>query len=424
VEYLWTGGKGARVLKQLEGIRVLESATLFTGDHVGTLLGDLGADVIKIESPFQGDYLRDFLGQITPHHSPAHLQVNKNKRSVTLDLRQAGGREVFWRLLETADVFVDGNAGDALDRLGVGYDEQRKRKPDIVFCQVSGFGHTGAYANVPTHGQMMNALAACTPMEMGDDGLVRPGSPDRAMGGMSSAGEGTANAGIYAAYHVLAGLVRRLGTGQGCFIDVSGTDACIASAWINATYELNDERIADRATMPATGQSAQASAKYQFYETADHKFVLFCAIEHKFWEHFCRAIDRPDLASRSNASAPVDFAAGELELRRELQRIFHTRTLQEWMKIAVEHDVTLGPAPSHLPQLLDDPHLRQREIFYDGEHPGAGPFTYIGQPAVIEGQSYEVWRPAPGLGEHTREVLAELGLTEDQLGQLASKQVI
>jgi crotonobetainyl-CoA:carnitine CoA-transferase CaiB-like acyl-CoA transferase len=147
---------------------------------VGTLLGDLGADVIKIESPFQGDYLRDFLGQITPHHSPAHVQVNKNKRSVALDLRTAAGKEIFWRLLATADVFLDGNAGDALDRLGVGYAEQRKRKPDIVFCQVSGFGHGGAYGSIPTHGQMMNALAACTPMEMGEDGLTRPAAPTRA----------------------------------------------------------------------------------------------------------------------------------------------------------------------------------------------------------------------------------------------------
>jgi len=412
------------VLEQLEGIRVLESATLFNGDHVGTLLGDLGADVIKIESPFQGDYLRDFLGQITPHHSPAHVQVNKNKRSVTLDLRQAEGKELFWRLLETADVFVDGNAGDALDRLGVGYDEQRKRHPGIVFCQVSGFGHAGAYASVPTHGQMMNALAACTPMEIGEDGLTRPATPVRTMGGMSSAGEGTANAGIYGAYHIVAGLVRRLRTGEGCFIDVSGADACIASAWISATYELNDDRIADRATMPAPGQSELSSAKYQFYETADHKFVLFCAIEPKFWAHFCGAVGRLDLASRSNASAPVDFAAGEVGLRRELQQIFRTRTLGEWMKTAAEHDVPIGPAPTGLPQLLDDPHMQQREIIYQGEHPKAGPFSYVGQPALIGGQSYEVGRPAPELGEHTREVLAELGLSPGQIDQLASQQVV
>src|SRR3954454_6982835 len=111
--------------KLLDGIRVLESAQLFNGDRLGGLLADLGADVIKVESPGVGDYLRDFLGQITPHHSPAHIQVNKNKRSIPLDLRQAEGRELFFELLQTADVFIDGFAGDACTKLGIGYDQQR-----------------------------------------------------------------------------------------------------------------------------------------------------------------------------------------------------------------------------------------------------------------------------------------------------------
>lgn len=113
----------------LSGVRVLESAQLFNGDTLGALLGDLGADVIKIESPFRGDYLRDMLGQIAPHNSPAHMQINKNKRSVALDLRKDAGREVFWKLLATADVFVDGNAADAMTKLGVGYEAQRARRP-------------------------------------------------------------------------------------------------------------------------------------------------------------------------------------------------------------------------------------------------------------------------------------------------------
>lgn len=412
------------MFEQLAGIRVLESATLFTGDHAGTLLGDLGADVIKIESPFQGDYLRDFLGQIVPHHSPAHVQVNKNKRSVTLDLRTDAGKELFWQLLKTADVFLDGNAADALDRLGIGYAEQRRRKPDIVFCQVSGFGHNGAYAPIPTHGQMMNALAAATPVEMGEDGLTRPVEENRPMGSMSAAGEGTANAGIYAAFHIMAALVRRLRTGEGSFVDVSGADACIASAWVSATYELNDHRITDRASMPSAGGSVQGSAKYQFYETRDHRFVLFCAIEPKFWRHFCAAVGRPDLGARSGNSGPVDFAGGDVELRRELQQIFQTRTLAEWMAVAVENDVAMGPAPASLTELLDDAHMAAREIFYPGHHPQAGAFTYIGQPAVIDGQHYEVWRPAPGLGEHTGAILAELGVTEQELAELAAAKVV
>ena len=127
----------------LDGVRVLEFAVLFNGDHLGTLLGDHGADVIKVEDPQRGDYLRDFLGQITPHHSPAHIQVNKNKRSVTLDLRCSTGKELFWKLLATADVFVDGMIPGAMDRLGIGYEEQRRHKPDIIYCECPGYGARG-----------------------------------------------------------------------------------------------------------------------------------------------------------------------------------------------------------------------------------------------------------------------------------------
>ena len=194
----------------LSGIRVLESAQLFNGDTLGAILGDLGADVIKIESPFRGDYLRDMLGQVAPHYSPAHLQINKNKRSVALDLRKEQGREVFWKLLATADVFVDGNAADAMAKLGVGYEQQRARRPEIVYCQYTGYGASGPYATIPTHGQMMNAAAGATPVEMGDDGLVRPYRGPQPFNGIASGGEGTAAGAVYAALHVAAALVQRV----------------------------------------------------------------------------------------------------------------------------------------------------------------------------------------------------------------------
>ena len=157
----------------LDGIRVLEVAVLFNGDIVGQHLGDLGAEVIKIESPGRGDYLRDMLGQIAPHQSPAHLQVNRNKRSITLDVRTDAGREVFWKLFETADIFVDGLLSGACDRMGIGYAEQRRRKPSIVYCHCSGFGDTGEYRAIPTHGQMMNAAAAAVSVGLDSDGFVR-----------------------------------------------------------------------------------------------------------------------------------------------------------------------------------------------------------------------------------------------------------
>ena len=408
----------------LSGIRVIESGALYNGDSLGMLLGDLGADVIKLESPFRGDYLRDFLGQITPHHSPAHVQVNKNKRSVTLDLRQDAGREVFWKLLATADVFVDGNASDACERLGVGYEAQRAHKPDLVYCQYTGYGSTGPYSKIPTHGQMMNALAAAAPTALGDDDFLHEVPGNTAFGGMRGGGEGTMAGAVHAALHVCAALVQRDRTGEGCFIDVAGSDGVIMNAWIAATYGLNGHRITDPVGMPGRGSGENTSAKYQFYETGDHQALLFCCIEEKFWSNFCQAIGRDDLAGRHDAGAAVDFGGGQAELRRELQDIFRTRPLTEWVQLAIDHDVPMGPAYRTIDEAVADPHVRTREVIHEGDHPDAGPFTYLGEAAKVSGQPYRIRYPAPTLGEHTREILTELGFDDDTLDRLAGDRVI
>lgn len=417
-------------MQLLEGVRVIESAQLFNGDTLGVLLADLGADVIKVESPFRGDYLRDFLGQVKPHYSPAHLQVNKNKRSVALDVRDDRGKEAFFRLLQTADVFVDGNASDALSRLGIGYLQQKAAKPDIIYCQYSGFGATGPYAPIPTHGQMMNAAAAAVPLYLGEDGLVRQNRGPQFFNGITSGGEGTAAGAVYAAYHVAAALVRRARTGEGSHIDVAASEAVISSAWIAATYTLNNDRIADRRGLPAVPDEDQggptASAKYQFYQTKDERYILFCAIEHGFWDNFCVAVGREDLIKDKDEARPVDFASGEanLWLRRELQDIFWTRTQAEWVEIAAKHDIAMGPAVQPA-QLLEDEQLRERGVFLEAEHPVAGPFTHVTLPGIVDGERSTVLRHhAPALGEQTTDVLGELGYTADDLAALRADKII
>jgi formyl-CoA transferase len=402
------------LIELLRGVRVLECAVLFNGDQTGRLLGDLGADVIKVESPGIGDYLRDFLGQIIPHHSPAHLYVNRNKRSVTLDLRSDAGRELFFDLLRTADIFVDGFAGDACTKLGIGYAAQRAVKPDIIYCQCSGYGAKGPYARIPTHGAMMGALAGATPMEMGSDGLVHQIEGDN--------GDGTTVGATNTALTALAALAYRDRTGRGTYIDGAGSDAVLATRWMPATYRWNAARITDDRGMATTGAESD-SAKYQFYETSDGKFVLFCGIEHKFWDAFCRAVGREDLLDAKDTRAPVDFGGGQIELRRELQGIFHTRSLAEWVELALAHDIAMGPAHS-LDDLLEDPHLREREILHEEVHPRAGPFSSVGWPAPVQGQPFEVWRPAPALGEHTHEVLAELGCSGERIAELRAQGVV
>ena len=409
----------------LDGIRVLEVAVLFNGDVVGQHLGDLGADVIKVESPGRGDYLRDMLGQIVPHQSPAHLQVNRNKRSVTLDVRTDEGREVFWKLHAEADVFVDGLLSGACDRMGIGYDEQRRRKPSIVYCHCSGYGATGKYAAIPTHGQMMNAAAASVTVGIDDDGLVRQRPNDELMYGTSGGGDGTTAAAVHAALRTVAALVRRDRTGEGAFLDAAGADAVIAQGWIGAVYGWNEQRLTDRVGLRPPGTPAFNSARYQYYPTSDRQFVLFCAIEPKFWQRFCEAVGRPELVGEvASGGPPVDFAHGDEALRRELQALFASRTQQDWIALAIEQDIPIGPANQGAGSLLDVVHLRQRSIVVEGHHPDAGQFTYVGSPVIVDHEPFEVRRPAPNLGQHTDEVLTELGFDADTIARLRTDEIV
>ncbi len=389
----------------LEGYRVIESSMLLNGASTTMHLVDMGADVIKVESPFLGDYLR--LG----NQYPLHVQANKGKRSLSLSLATEAGRSIFYRLLDTADVFVTNAVADRNEKLGLGYEQLRERKPSIVYCQNTGFGATGPYARIPTHGQMMDAMAGSIPVEMGSDGLTHPSWRNRARTGtLLSGGEGTSTGAVYAAMHIAAGLARRERTGAGCYIDVSSADAVIANAWIGARAEKESQPEAS----PGNRLSDPAIARYQHYETRDGRFILFCPEETKFWEKFCRLVDRPDLIDQTHG----------LQLRRALQEIIHTRTQREWMAFAAEHRLPIGPTHDGIQDLLDDPQLRSREVFHYAADPDGNPTLYIGQPAIVADQPYTVVRTAPALGEHTEEILRELGYEEGEIDSFRRERVI
>lgn len=414
------------MFKLLQGIRVIESAMLFNGGAVGMHLGDLGADVIKVESPGRGDYLRDFLGQIVPHVSPPHAQINKNKRSIELDVRQPEGRALFFELIRTADIFIDGFRAGACDEMGIGYDAQRAVKPDIIYVQHTGYGAEGPYASIPTHGQQMNALAGGMPCAVGPDGFVHFVRGQQFMGGTEASGPGPAVGAPAAALAAVAALVQRQRTGEGAYIDVSAADAVLAMSWIGGTFALNKHRLTSRiglADEDKSGEVGGGSARYQLYQTRDDRFMLFCAIEPKFWLNFCRAIGRDDLSASIDQSGPVDFGHGQAGLRHELTAIFRTRTQAEWTDLAARHDIAMGPAP-RLEEVRDDPHIRSRGFIVDGEHPTAGTISYLGFPAIISGQRYGEVQPAPALGQQTSDILADLGIGPERLHALRAKGVI
>ncbi|BBZ70634.1 MULTISPECIES: CaiB/BaiF CoA transferase family protein [Mycobacterium] len=392
----------------LDGVRVVESAVLLNGDTVGMLLGDLGADVIKVESPPAGDYLRYFLGQIVPGVSVPHAQVNRNKRSVLLDLTEDADRDTFWRLIDTADIFVDGNRPGVCDKLGVGPDAMRARKPSLVYVQHTGFGATGPYASIPTHGMLMNALVGAHAVQRGEDGLLERGSFED--DGANLGGEATSVGGLHAALQAVAALLRARETGVGAYIDVAGSDATAMTAWLPIVLQRNAERITDRSGMAARSDGEMTGSRYQFYETADNRVVLFGCIEQRFWDKWAAAAGRDDLIGRQADTSNDSVDWGDEAERRLVAEVIATKTLDEWLRLAAEYGFALGAAHQSVDEVAADPHIAGRNVFVEGQHPVAGPISYVGSAAIVDGEPFTVRRHAPAPGEHTDEILAELDI--------------
>ena len=239
---------------------------------------------------------------------------------------------------------------------------------------------------------MMDALGgASAPMQLDAAGLVETTGPAPANSG------GVVIGPLYAAFGVACALARARSTGVGCYLDVSCADAVLATRWLDALAVFNPELV-DRTW---AGKGPGASAKYQHYETADGRFVLFCAIEAKFWEHWCRAVGRDDLVAEHRNDLVVDFAGGEDALRHEIQSVFRTRTLAEWVQVAADCDIAMGPA-LQLDEVVDDPHLRARGQVVTEQHPVFGDVLTLGNPLMCPGSSSSRTRRPHSVSTPTR----------------------
>jgi crotonobetainyl-CoA:carnitine CoA-transferase CaiB-like acyl-CoA transferase len=412
----------------LDGIRVIEFGLLLNGGTVGMYLADLGAEVIKLEDVGRGDYIRTIMGQISPGRSPVHLQINKGKKSLALNLKSAEGRSLFFELLKTADIFIDGMRPGTAESLGIGYAEQQRAKPDIVYVQYTGYGADGPYARIPTHGYQMNALVGGLPSKMGEDGLLHRVRGVQYLGGTEESSAATALGAQFATMSAMAALTRRLRTGEGAYIDVASSDAVMATAWMGMIYNLNYDRIDDRQGLgERTGKHEakwpEGSTRYQLYLASDGKPILLGLIEPKFWRSFCEAVERVDLADTMLPGLDVDYGADKPWLRRELQLIVATRTSAQWMELAIELGLPIGPAPA-LEDAPDDPHVRSRGLLQETDIGGDGSFTYVGFPAKIDGETQAEIRPAPEHGAHSAAILEEFGIDPMAFARLKAAGVV
>ncbi|NQZ97413.1 MAG: CoA transferase [Myxococcales bacterium] len=390
----------------LSGVRVLE-LSLLAPDLLGMHLADLGADVIKIEQPPRGDYVRELGAHKAGGVSFMHLRWNRSKRSLTLDCKQARGRELLHRLATGADVVIDGLRAGAAERCGAGYDELRALQPAIVYCSLSGTGRRSPYAQLATHGVAYDAFAGLAP-PVDDPADGEPRIPPHVGIGMHAAP-------LYAGMAVCAALVRARTTGVGSCLDIAELDASVA--W-------QAEALAGARGEQAPGRvDLSASVRYQYYRTADERVVLFQASERKFWRNFCDAVGRPDLFEAKPGDAVGDHARGDEELRRELAQIFRTRTRDEWIALFLEADVPGAPVYP-VDELPDDPHVKERALLIEQDHPVAGSLRLFSTPIHSDNETFST-TPAPAPGEHNDEILSEvLGLSRSEIAHLRAEGVV
>jgi alpha-methylacyl-CoA racemase len=389
--------------RPLSDVRILDLTRLLPGGFCTLLLADLGADVVKVEDTGQGDYVRwapPYYG--SDEHTPLgtrsaiYLALNRNKRSIRLDLKQEQGQRALLKLAESADVLVESFRPGVLERLGVGYDVLKQANPALVYCPITGYGQDGP--NRDRAGHDMNYLGLNGVLGLtGEAG----GPPIQSGAQIADLGGG----GLMAAVGILAALQEARRSGQGQIVDVSMTDGSLAWLAMEAGRYFGSGEVPERGNIMLSG----GIVCYRPYEAKDG-WVTCGALEPKFWARFCQAVDRPDLIEKQ-------FEKPGSEAHAQVAEVFRTKTRAEWKAFNDEHDAMIEPVLD-LDEALESELVREREMVVSYEQPEMGEVKQLGFPIKLSRTPARIERPAPALGEHTAEVLGDAGYSPEQIQAL------
>jgi alpha-methylacyl-CoA racemase len=402
---------GSRTSLPLQGIRVLDLSRLLPGGFCSLLLADFGAEVLKVEDTGMGDYIRwsppYVEGADDSAKSALFLSLNRNKRSVRLDLKSEGGREALLALVREHDVVLESFRPGVLDRLGVGYERMREANPGIVYCAITGYGQSGPKREASGHDMNYLGLVGLLGLT-GEAG----GAPVQAAGQIADLGGGA----LMAAFGIMVALRERdggngtpahAGSGEGQVVDVSMADGALSwLAMVAGAYFAGGE-ASRRGELPLAG----SLICYRPYECADG-WVTLGALEPKFWQAFCRGVGREDLIERQ-------FEAPGSQAHEQVQEIFRGRSRAEWEAFAREHDCCLESV-LELEEALSSELVKEREMVVELDQPGATqPVRQIGLPIKLSRTPGDHGRlPGPALGEHTEQALRDAGYSAEQVAEL------
>lgn len=385
----------------LTGCRVVELAHIMAGPVTGLMLADMGADVIKVEKQ-QGDDTRRMVPPSIQGESAAFMMMNRNKRGMVLNLKSEAGRDALLKLVEGADVLIENYRAGTMEKLGIGYDTLRKTNPGLIYCAISGFGRSGPYAErggFDLIAQGMSGLMSMTGEEPGRP-PVKCGAPVTDI-----------TAGILAAMAICAAYAHKLKTGHGQQIDTS-----LYEAGITHTYWQSAIAMATGDAPQAMGSAHPLNAPYQAFQTRDG-WINVGAANQANWLRLVGLIGRPELADDPRFSDNQARMQNRHLLEQELTAVFQQQTTGYWLTTLEQGGLPAGPILS-VSEMHSDPQVIARDMVIHTNHPAAGEVGGIGLPVKLSGNATDMTRPAPLLGQHTREILGELGYSAELVEQL------
>ena len=389
----------------LTGYRVIELTNMLTGPWATSLLGDQGADVIKIEVPGIGDHTRS-VGARRGDLSVNFLNINRSKRSITLNLKNNDATDILKRLAATADVFIQNFRPGVVERLGISESEIRRVSPEIIYLSMSGFGEKGPLSAKPVYDPIIQAISGLTTIQAGSDSarprLVRTILPDKLTA-------------IVASQAVTAALLARERNGKGQHIQLSMLDSILNFLWAS---DMGGQTYVDE----PVGDQEAASFIDLIYETRDG-YMTISTMGDKEWAALARAVEQPELLDDSRFKS-ASLRDHNVDARLELvQSILITRTTQEWITLFEHEEVPCAPALTRN-EVIKHPQIVASEILIETDHPVAGRLRQTRTPARFEGTPTEIQRGAPRLGEHNLEILTELGFDETEIDALRANGAI